>query len=240
MNQTQRLVLVTVIVAIVAMLAWPPFQAVARNGVVYNLGYGWLFSPPKLGAQNISTATVNTQMLLIQWVGALVVGGLGFLLAKSPPAIPTGVGGWLLLLVARMMVLGPLLGAGGAYLEFWRAEYQFPALASFDEWRTFKIAFMCGALAVASFTVYGGWGLARGSDRSVVKRAIIILWMTGPAAVLILGVALWRFFGESPLDEEFILLLIAAIFDAAIWTAYLLRSKRVRNTYGQPSPRRSD
>ena len=80
MNQNQKWVLVAIITIIVAMLLYPPFQLSLRNGVIYNMGYGWLFEPPRRGA---IAAIVNVSMLLIQWFAVLVVGCLAFFLAKN-------------------------------------------------------------------------------------------------------------------------------------------------------------
>ena len=62
------------------MLVYPPFQLSLRNGVIFNMGYGWLFEPPRRGA---IAAIVNVSMLLIQWFAVLVVGCLAFFLAKN-------------------------------------------------------------------------------------------------------------------------------------------------------------
>lgn len=80
MNTTQKRIMIAVIVIIVGMLVYPPFQVVAKNGVVFNMGYGWIFDPPKRG---YIAASVDVPMLLIQWVGVLVVGGLALFLAKN-------------------------------------------------------------------------------------------------------------------------------------------------------------
>ena len=82
MSQGQKSILVAVIAVLVAMIAYPPFHLVGRNGVVLNKGYGWIFDPP------ITTATVNVSMLLIQWIGVLVVGGIAFFLTKGASVIP--------------------------------------------------------------------------------------------------------------------------------------------------------
>ena len=80
MNQNQKRILVAVIITIAGMLAYPPFQVVAKNGSVFNMGYGWIIDPPKSG---YITATVNVAMLLVQWGGVIVVGGLSFFLTKK-------------------------------------------------------------------------------------------------------------------------------------------------------------
>jgi hypothetical protein len=57
----------------------------ANNGVVLNMGYGWIFDPPKRG---LITSTVNVSMLLIQWFGVLLVGGIVFFIGKTSSEAP--------------------------------------------------------------------------------------------------------------------------------------------------------
>ena len=82
MNQIQRYIMVAVITILVAMIAYPPFHSVFANGAVSNKGYHWIFRPPDM-------ATVNVSMLLIQWIGVLVVGGIAFFLTKGT-SLPPG------------------------------------------------------------------------------------------------------------------------------------------------------
>lgn len=230
MHTNQKRILIAVIALVAGMLLYPPFQRVASSGAISNMGYGWIFEPPG------GNATVNVSILLIQWIGVLVVGGLGFFLAKeSSPSNspgPKGVGGWLLLLVAGMMFLGPLLGAGRIAGNIFTAEQQFPALKASEQWGTYTSATWLIFLAAAAASVYGGWGLLRGKDWSVVSRAKLILWISGPAASLVLGVLVPKMtLGEWGVDAKIVVGLIASVIATAIWTAYLSRSKRVRNTY---------
>jgi ribosomal protein L40E len=153
--------------------------------------------------------------------------------AKQKPG-PSGIGGWLLLLVVGMMVLGPLLGASQINMDFLMAEHQYPGIKSVEEWQVFKTITWWAFLSVAAISFYGGWGLARGNDWSVVSRAKTVLWITGPGASLVLGVLLpMLFFREtSAVDAQFIGAFLVSGIAAAIWTTYLAKSKRVRNTYG--------
>jgi hypothetical protein len=80
MNKGQKCILMGMIVMIVAMLAYPPFQLVNADHIVFNMGYGWLFDPPRI---SIYVASVNIPMLLIQWLGILFGGSLGLLIARS-------------------------------------------------------------------------------------------------------------------------------------------------------------
>ena len=51
---------------------------------------------------------------------------------------PVGVGGWLLLLVAGLMFLGPLMGAGRINADIMSVESQYPNLVTVAEWGTFR------------------------------------------------------------------------------------------------------
>ena len=149
---------------------------------------------------------------------------------------PSGVGGWLFLLVLGMLLLGPLLGVGRINADIMSAENQYPALKSIAKWSNLKTATWWTFLAIVAISVYGGWGLARGRDWSVVKRAKVVLWVAGPVGALIMDVIVpMATLGESNAGHaEFVGGLLASIIAAGIWTAYLSKSKRVHNTYGHP------
>lgn len=146
---------------------------------------------------------------------------------------PFGVGGWLLLLVIGMLALGPLLGAGRINADFMMAERQYPNLGSLAEWYAFKRATWWAFAVVAAISIYGGWGLVSSRDWSVVNRAKVILWLTGPIASIVLAIFIpLAVFGKTEAgDPQFIGAFIASVIAASIWTAYLSKSKRVRNTY---------
>jgi hypothetical protein len=80
MNKNQKLILIAVAVVVVAMFIYPPFQAV-RSGTIHNMGYGWIFALSKRGYM-----TINVSMLIIQWIGVFIVGGIAFFLAKGESA----------------------------------------------------------------------------------------------------------------------------------------------------------
>lgn len=179
----------------------------------------------------------------------LILGGIfgvailgAYLLARSgtPASIqtsgPSGVAGWLLLLVAGLMFVGPLFGAARLNADIIAAESQYPNLVSLDKWKTFKSVTCLAYACVAALSFYAGWGLARGRDFSVVNRAKTILWMVGPTASVVMGFFIpLLVFGTVEPDPQFIGGLIGSSLVAAIWTAYLSRSKRVQATYAVPT-----
>jgi len=267
MNKKQKQILIAVISMVAIMLLFPPFHVVWSNGMIYNVGYSLIFEPPKKGSVG---AIVNVSMLLIQWVGVLIVGGLAFFLAKedskgshpiditkidnqlidSHPTsnindlkiteikltdkkVLSGVGGWLTFLIFGMTVLGPLLGFGRLDLEFASAEQQFPLVTSLANWKAYKSATWDAFFVISAISFYGGYGLAVGKDWSVVRIAKFILWLTGPCATVVMGWVIPTMFLDNSFVNysDFVGGLISSIIATIIWTIYLSKSKRVRNTY---------
>lgn len=161
---------------------------------------------------------------------------------KYPPAAPeqssvSAVGGWLLLLVLGLIFIDPLMGSGRINSDFMSVEDQYPNLKSIAEWGTYKSATWWTFLFVCCLSFYAGLGLVKDRSMLAVKRAKFILWVIGPLASLILRVFLpVLFFGKSEPDPQFVGSMIASIIAAAIWTAYLSKSKRVKATYGFNTP----
>jgi hypothetical protein len=160
---------------------------------------------------------------------------------KHPPVVldeSAGIGGWLLLLIFGLMFFGPLMGFGRVGSAFTSVESQHPHLKEVAAWGLYKSAAWVAYLVVCCLSFYAGLGLLKGRDISVVKRAKILLWVIGPVASLFIGLGLpIMFLGEIMSFDpntvgEFIGSLIASLIGAAIWTAYLTKSKRVRATYG--------
>lgn len=90
MNDQQRKVIIAMIVVILLMLAFPPFQVKIAN-VTYNMGYESIFSPPvKVKGWNRVEATVDVFMLMVQWMGVLIAGGLGVFLTRRPHSADGG------------------------------------------------------------------------------------------------------------------------------------------------------
>lgn len=155
--------------------------------------------------------------------------------AQSHPNGPAGVAGWLLLLVVGLIFFGPLSGWGGIDESFRTAESQYPNLLELDTWHVYKLATWWSFLVVACLSIYAGLGLARGRNASVVTRAKILLWVTGPVALIFLDMflPLW-IFGQIEPDPQFFGMLIGSALGASIWTAYLSISRRVKATYFPP------
>lgn len=79
MNEKQRTILIGVGIAVVVMLAFPPYAIIniglSGTTYVYEAGYAFLLNLPR-------RATIDVTTLLIQWVATAIVGGIAFILAK--------------------------------------------------------------------------------------------------------------------------------------------------------------
>ncbi len=152
---------------------------------------------------------------------------------KGAKTAPTGIGGWLMVLIVGMIVLGPLSGAGQIYDGIIKLENQHPSITSIAEWKSYKTWMWWQFFFFAGLSIYGGWSLVSGRNRHVINQTMAILWMIGPVARIIMAIIMLSIIGNSEFgDPRFIGSLVSSIIAAGIWTAYLSKSKRVRNTYG--------
>ena len=86
MNRYQRLTLLIVLAIVFGMLLFPPFRLQWVNGQIVNLGYGFLLYPPKIGPGVVGSGLqggVDVGLLITQWLGVLIMGGVIFFLLKD-------------------------------------------------------------------------------------------------------------------------------------------------------------
>lgn len=84
MNMAQRLVLAIVAVLILGSFLYPPYHYLAPPGALLNLGYAPIFAPPRT---RIGLATVDVLMLVVEWMGILILGGVAWLLLRNAPRV---------------------------------------------------------------------------------------------------------------------------------------------------------
>jgi hypothetical protein len=73
MKRLQTRILAAGIAVAAGMLLYPPFHIRVTETVSRKMGYGFLFSPPKFG---FVEATLNYELLGLQWLGVAVVTGI--------------------------------------------------------------------------------------------------------------------------------------------------------------------
>ena len=146
-------------------------------------------------------------------------------------AEPVGFGGWLALLVVWMIVFRPV--AGVYMLSMMRDDsLANPNILENSSWLINTSTFWIIFLAVAALSIYGGLRLWRDRSPAAVRTAIIILWIYSPVAAADLLIARSFLEGRVPWPNA-VMTIVINLAIAAVWTAYLMRSRRVRNTYVQ-------
>ena len=145
---------------------------------------------------------------------------------------PTGIGGWLTLLIAGLMILGPLMGLGRLSSDIISVEKQYPGIESVANWNAYKYAVWITFATISAISFWGGLGLERRRVPSAVSNAKVVLWIIGPVASCVMGLLLpFLAFGKMQIDEELVSGVIVSAFIAGMWTIYLTKSTRVKNTY---------
>lgn len=146
---------------------------------------------------------------------------------------PSGVGGWLLLLTASLLAIGPLANLLFTLGQFASAELRYPPLKNFDEWAILKLLTWITVIAGSIYSAYCGYGLLTRNDPGAVKNVRIGIWIIGPIGVATTGILLPTMtLGFQPEFLQSIGGVIGSALSAWIWTLYLRKSVRVRNTYG--------
>lgn len=146
-----------------------------------------------------------------------------------------GVQGWLLLLVIGLVCLGPLRMAGDTINAIKLAEDTYPGLINLPAWENYKTASWMTAAALCAALFWAGYGLLKHHIPSSVNACISILWAVPIVTLLADCLSSITFLEVSAGDyftAEAFTGLAQGLVGAALWTAYLKRSRRVKNTYG--------
>ena len=149
----------------------------------------------------------------------------------DPAARPdlVGVGGWLGFLAISLTFLGPLFTLGSTASELSMLAREFPNAVGSSEMQTAITASWAIATSYCVISIFAGYRLFKHHVPSTVPIVICCLWVAGPLLGL---VVLAMSDGDSQVSVD----VVRSIIGVGIWTAYLLRSKRVTNTYRTPAP----
>lgn len=149
-----------------------------------------------------------------------------------------GVGGWLALLIGCLFV-GPLFDLA-AWLLVLGVNRPSPESAAGANYTTLWFLGIGSALLVWGLCAWAGWGLWKTRTAAVVRRAVIVLWVSGPVLFTLAGIALpLALLGGLTSAGELVgpaVTLGLHVAAALAWTLYLRFSQRVGRTYGATTP----
>lgn len=147
---------------------------------------------------------------------------------------PKGIGGWLLILIIGMGVLGPLSGIGMMGGGFYGAEQTYPVLVANETWQRFKLAEWWFFAAICAAGIYAAYRLAFIHEPQSVRFAIATWWISCAVGPVLIGIIVpGMFFGiQGDQIARGVGSMIGGLLSAWIWTSYLKKSRRVSNTYG--------
>lgn len=83
MNKRQRLIVKSALAAVIAAFLFPPFYARLPNGIVTNLGYGFVFDPPRFDGSSRFTGAIDIGVLVVEWVLIAAVAAVAWWLSKD-------------------------------------------------------------------------------------------------------------------------------------------------------------
>ena len=143
-----------------------------------------------------------------------------------------GVGGWLLLLIVGLMIIGPFSGLIKIFHDIRNAVEKYPQLVGISQWQNYKLATWIIFISSAVISFVAGYRLWKIHSRESVRFAIIANWVEGPLQnVLYIVSAAIIFDTNAGLEQVITKRVIISCIGAGTWTAYLLLSDRVKNTY---------
>lgn len=145
-----------------------------------------------------------------------------------------GVGGWLAFFVIALCVLGPFQAISNTMNEFQTLESANAGATALESWQNYKL----GAWTLIGFSValrlVAGILLTSIHKPFSVHFTIAVLWITPIVTSIGTYLLIYMLFGANTAtgsQEGVLSELIIGLTIATVWTAYLLKSLRVKNTY---------
>lgn len=148
-----------------------------------------------------------------------------------------GVGGWLAFLMISLAILSPLRNFFGFYVNVIVME-KVKHLAGNPLWTTYKVIVLVLMVLGCTLLILAAYRLWRDRVWRSVRFAIMAMWLAGVGLDALALVVLFCVFGGGfamVAWQNGIQGVLSGMVFPVIWTLYLLRSKRVRNTYRKES-----
>ena len=143
-----------------------------------------------------------------------------------------GVGGWLRFLVAVLFIIGPFFSFVMTFGEISSTESQYPEIVGNDLWGNIKLVIWVTLAVQITISIYAGYRLNSHHVSATVPIVITCLWLMGPVLILLGFIAVSSMNEQADAStNEIAVEIFRSVMTAIGWTAYLLLSRRVKNTY---------
>ncbi|WP_416465008.1 DUF2569 family protein [Sphingomonas sp. VDB2] len=141
---------------------------------------------------------------------------------------PSGIGGWLLVLVA-MLIFTPIYATIHTILSNAAFEAKYPDFG--PTWQNVKTVVWGGIILSGSLYIASAFLLIFRREISTVRLVVCAIWLAGPVNQFV-GPYIIAGFTTGTLDVSTIIIpIMFSLVVATILTLYLCRSRRVANTY---------
>lgn len=157
----------------------------------------------------------------------------------------SGVRGWLLVLVGVLMVAVPVFNVAWIFSHFAILKHLYPSLVGSPGWQEYQFWMWLAVASSSVLSIGASMRLLNGKSWEDVERVSTIIWVIGPCSAVVVHalIPFWMHSAEKLMYDYIGLTgapLIGAILGGGlfslIWTSYLYKSTRVRNTYSFSEP----
>jgi len=141
-----------------------------------------------------------------------------------------GVGGWLAFLVFVLLVLSPLAGYSTLSKQERDALTQYPQLSEIPAFKDHMWALWLSYKINVAASMSTGFALWKLRTRTVIPSVIAAWWIASACALSLQAYAV-QLLNNRDAWPDWVGGSVASMLVLAGWTIYLIRSKRVQNTY---------
>lgn len=144
---------------------------------------------------------------------------------------PIGVQGWLSFFGVSLIALGPLITIATTAAEFASLGSQYPSAVGSSQWNTAVAAGWSATVIYCAISIFAGWRIFNRLVPTTIPIVIACIWLMGPVLAIVSLIVVQDVSGGDVTNADAGSALGRPLVYCTIWTIYLLRSKRVKNTY---------